>query len=49
VYSVSTVPLMRKVVYLHRDCAAGWVSFCQNWKTKTGTADIIGLSSTTMT
>jgi len=35
-----------------RDRAAGWVSFGQKWKTGTERqyfADIIGLSSTTMT
>jgi len=35
-----------------RDGAAGWVSYCQKWKTVTGRqyfTDIVGLSSITVT
>jgi len=41
-----------KQLSYRRDRAAGWVSFGQKWKTRTGRqyfADIIGLSSTAVT
>jgi len=42
----------KQVVQLsQRDCAAGWVSYGQRWKTATGRqyfTDIIGLPSTTL-
>jgi len=48
---VNSISHIKQAQLSQRDCAAGWVSFDQKWKTGTDRKyfpDIIGLSSTTV-